>query len=50
MKDKRPKTPQVSVRGETYDRLREYCRKHGVQMRTVIDDIVNAGLDKQGRN
>lgn len=38
---------QVSVKGETRDRLRDYCRRHGVQMRSVIDDIINRALDAE---
>lgn len=47
MSKKEPKTPQISVRGPTYDRLRDYCRKHGVQIRTIIDDVINRALDAE---
>jgi hypothetical protein len=40
MTTQQPKLFQVSIRGETRDKLRAYCRKHGVQMRTVIDDLI----------
>ncbi len=43
---KGPKKAQVSVREETFNALRKYCRKHGVNMRSVVDDIINAGLDE----
>jgi len=43
------RTPhEVSVRAETYDKLRAYCRQHGTQMRVVVDDLVNKALDQAG--
>lgn len=45
----RPKTPQVSIRGSTYRRLREYCRQHGTQVRTVVDSLVLQLLDNRDK-
>lgn len=38
---------EISVRGPTYDRLRDYCRRHGVQMKSVVDDLLIKALDEQ---
>ncbi len=52
MATKQANQKQVSVRGTTYDKLRAYCRKHGENMRSVVDGLVNQALDaaekKQG--
>lgn len=37
---------EISVRGTTYDALRAYCRRHNVQMRSVIDELIAKALDE----
>ena len=34
----------VSLREDTYDRLREYCRKNGVRPSTVIAKLIEVAL------
>jgi len=46
----RAKKTQISVRGSTYDRLREAARKNGEQISTLVDAIVNKWLDNQKIN
>lgn len=46
---KAPKKPAISVRPETFDKLRTYARSHGVQIRSVVDDLVNAAIDEAER-
>lgn len=42
-----PKKPAISVRAETFAKLREYARKHGTQVRTVVDDLILKALAEQ---
>ena len=47
----KPKTPQISLRPQVYEKLRSYCRKSGEQMGTVADALVRKFLDEQeGKN
>lgn len=34
-----PKTPQVSIRGETYAKLKAYCDEHGLSPGQLIDKL-----------
>ena len=40
---------EVSVRGSTFEKLRAYCRKHGVQMRSVVDELLIKALDAESK-
>ena len=45
----KPKKPAISVRAETFAKLRDYARKHGTQVRTVVDDLIlKALVEKEG--
>ena len=44
-----PKSTQVSVRGETFDKLRAYCRAHGVQIKTVVDSLILQAIDERAK-
>lgn len=37
---KRPKTPQVSMRGETYERLKKAAQKRGIPITKMLDEIL----------
>lgn len=39
---------EISIRGATYDRLRDYCRRQGVQLRSVVDELIQQALDEKG--
>jgi hypothetical protein len=34
-----PKTPQVSIKGETFAKLKEYCNKHGIPVGKFVDKL-----------
>ena len=39
----------VSIKGETYERLRDYCRAHGLSMSGVVEALVVAKLSNAGQ-
>ena len=43
------KKNEISIRSATYDKLRAYCRKHTVQMRSVVYELVTAAIDEAER-
>jgi hypothetical protein len=38
---------QISVRGETYDKLRDAARKNGEQIGTLVDALIRRYLDEK---
>jgi hypothetical protein len=50
-KKPRPNKPQVSIKGETYDKLREHCTKEGIPISHFVDQLCQDFLkDKKGNN
>jgi len=45
MATKKQNRRSVSIRGETYRRLREYCQRHGVSVSGTVEALVIAKLD-----
>lgn len=46
-KKRQNRRPCVSVRGETYQQLRDYCNKTGKTMTEVTEDLITQYIDKQ---
>lgn len=44
-----PKTPQVSIRFETHQRLKAYCDAHGEQLGQLVDRLCCAFFYVQGQ-
>jgi len=36
---KQPKHPQISIRGATYQKLKDYCRRHDIPIAKLVDQI-----------
>lgn len=39
MKKARPKKPQVSIKGETYAKVKEHCDKEGLKVGEFVDEL-----------
>lgn len=37
---KRPKVPQVSMKGETYEKLKKAAQKRGIPVTQMLDEIL----------
>jgi hypothetical protein len=44
MKSK-PKVPQVSLRGETYAKIKEHCEREGISPGRFVDELCRAFLE-----
>ncbi len=42
---KKPKKPQVSIRGETYAKLKEHCEQEGISPGRLVDELCLAFLE-----
>lgn len=43
------KKNEIAVRERTYQRLHDYARRQGTQLRVVVDDLINRILDEEER-
>lgn len=41
-----PKRTQISVRPETYAKIRDYCKQNDIPMRQLMDAFIEEGLSK----
>lgn len=39
----------ITIRERTYQRLHDYARRRGTQLRVVVDDLINRILDEEER-
>ena len=39
----------VSIRGNTYDRVRSYCEKRGQSMSEFVEDLIGQFFDNDGK-
>lgn len=39
----------IAIRERTYQRLHDYARRQGTQLRVVVDDLINRILDEEER-
>uniref|UniRef100_A0A6H1Z8Q3 Protein CopB n=1 Tax=viral metagenome TaxID=1070528 RepID=A0A6H1Z8Q3_9ZZZZ len=44
-KPSKPKVPQVSIRGETHAKVKEYCDKKGITVTSFIDKLCKEFLE-----
>lgn len=44
-----PKRPQISVRKETYDLLKQTAKRNGEQVGTLVDALIREYLDRKAK-
>jgi hypothetical protein len=47
MTSSKPKRPEVSIRGETYDKVKVYCQKQGITITEFVDRLCAEFFEEQ---